>query len=433
MPRSLRFQSLVVFGLLTMAYTLAFLHRMSPTVAAADIMQDFQSSAALMGLLASAYFYPYAFMQTPCGMLTDRFGTRTLVSVALVVAAFGCMAFAFASNPTQAFSGRIVVGLGLALILVPANKALSCWFPAKDFVLATSCLLAISTGLGVLLAGTPLAMLTSAFGWRASFAGMALLTLIMGIAVWLFVRDSPKDRGLPMPDSLDAQNRSSGLGRQDLPSIPVRQALRLVFFSRDYWTVGIVFALTGAVFFSFSGLWVGVFITEVGGLSRQSMGTLISVTGVLSAAAPILFATMAQRSSSRKSMVVFIAFLTAMICLWGALRNGAWGTVEMCLWTGGLAFVCTAPPGLYFTVIKERFPLSISGTATGLVYTLPMLASALYQPLVGKILDIFRTGPVLDAVAFQPVLWLYCLSTGVAFLAALCMKPDGKADKALQA
>ena len=414
---SYAFHRALVFCFLTLAYALAFLHRMSPAVAATEIMQDFQSSSAIMGLLASAYFYPYAFMQAPCGVLTDRLGTRRLVTLALVMAGLSCAAFSLAETVTGAFLGRMGVGFGLALILVPANKALARWFSKKDFILATSTLLAIATGAGVLLAGTPLALLCSATGWRSSFAGMAALTLLAGLGVWLFVRDAPQQLGFA-----PAQNDDSS-PKNEAPSLAQSAgAIRLVLSKRNFWAVAFTFMFTTPVFFSFAGLWGGVFLTEVGGLTHAAMGTVISVSGILSAAAPICFASVARKVPSRRTMVVAIALATLLTLLWAALRNGSWSGLEISLWFGILSFVCTAPPGLYFTTVKELYPLSISGTATGLLYAMPMLLSALYQPLVGWMLDSGRNGALPDAGTFQPVFWFFCASAALALLAALFMK-----------
>lgn len=413
---SYSFHRTMIFCFLTLAYALAFLHRMSPAVAATEIMRDFQSSSAIMGLLASAYFYPYAFMQAPCGILTDKLGTRKLVTIALVMAALSCAVFSMSKSVTGAFLSRMSVGFGLALVLVPANKALARWFTPKDFILAASTLLAIATGAGVLLAGTPLALLCSAVGWRNSFTGIAGLTLLAGVGVWLFVRDTPQDLGFSQQQKDNTEKNENTLH----PTGHIK-TISLILSKRNFWSVAFTFMLTTPIFFSFAGLWAGVYLTEVGGLSHTTMGTVISASGLLSAAAPICFASIARKVASRKSMVVAIAAITLLTLIWAILRNGSWSGLEISLWFGIFSFVCTAPPGLYFTTVKELYPLAISGTATGLLYAMPMLLSALYQPLVGWLLDTGQEGLLPTAETFQPVFLFFCLSAAAALLAALSM------------
>jgi len=65
----------LIFGILGAAYILVFFHRLAPALVAVDMMRDLKTGGALMGILASAYFYPYALMQIPAGLLSDSLGT----------------------------------------------------------------------------------------------------------------------------------------------------------------------------------------------------------------------------------------------------------------------------------------------------------------------------------------------------------------------
>lgn len=58
------------------AWLLVFFHRPAPAVVAVDMMKDLKTGGAPMGLLASAYFYPYGLMQIPAGLLSDSLGAR---------------------------------------------------------------------------------------------------------------------------------------------------------------------------------------------------------------------------------------------------------------------------------------------------------------------------------------------------------------------
>ncbi|MDX9815458.1 MAG: MFS transporter, partial [Smithellaceae bacterium] len=78
-----------IFGLLGTAYILVFFHRLAPAVVAVDMMRDLHTSGALMGILASAYFYPYALMQIPAGLLADSWGPRRSITFFFAFAAAG--------------------------------------------------------------------------------------------------------------------------------------------------------------------------------------------------------------------------------------------------------------------------------------------------------------------------------------------------------
>ena len=61
----------VIFSILAGGYILVYFHRLCPAVLAVDMMRDLRTTGAITGLLGAAYFYPYAVMQLPAGLLSD--------------------------------------------------------------------------------------------------------------------------------------------------------------------------------------------------------------------------------------------------------------------------------------------------------------------------------------------------------------------------
>ena len=49
-----------------------------------DLMRDFAVGGAVLGNLAALYFYAYAGLQLPLGMVIDRWGPRRVLSAAVV-------------------------------------------------------------------------------------------------------------------------------------------------------------------------------------------------------------------------------------------------------------------------------------------------------------------------------------------------------------
>ncbi len=66
----------LVLGIMALAFAFVYFHRLCPAVVAVDLQKAFAASGGLMGILASAYFYPYALMQFPAGLLSDSIGPR---------------------------------------------------------------------------------------------------------------------------------------------------------------------------------------------------------------------------------------------------------------------------------------------------------------------------------------------------------------------
>lgn len=87
-----------------------FFHRLCPAVIALDIQASFGLTGTLLGVLGSAYFYSYALMQLPTGLMADSWGPRKTVSSFFVLAGIG----------------SIIMGVGSQFI-GGCNGPDSCW------------------------------------------------------------------------------------------------------------------------------------------------------------------------------------------------------------------------------------------------------------------------------------------------------------------
>ena len=137
----------VVFCLLAVGYLLVYFHRLCPAVVALDMQTDLQAGGALLGFLAAAYFYPYALMQLPSGLLSDSWGPRKTITVFFTLAGAASIFLAMVDSTGKAIVARILVGLGVAMLFVPTMKMMTNWFKAEEFSRMTGILMAVG-GLG---------------------------------------------------------------------------------------------------------------------------------------------------------------------------------------------------------------------------------------------------------------------------------------------
>lgn len=156
-----------MFGVLGMLYFFVCLHRISPTVIARDLVLEFDAGATALGLMASAYFYLYAIVQPPVGLLSDLWGPRRLITVFTLMAGLGAFIFGSASSMTMATVGRAIIGIGVGGVFVPALKIFSIWYREREFASVTGMFLACGN-LGNLSASLPLTYLILLLGWRSS-------------------------------------------------------------------------------------------------------------------------------------------------------------------------------------------------------------------------------------------------------------------------
>jgi MFS family permease len=121
-------------------------------VVAEDMRRNLAAGGGLLGLLGSAYFYPYALMQLPAGLLLDSWGLRKTIALFFCVAFAGSVILGLAPGIYLAIVGRTLVGLGVAMLFVPTLKVLAVLILSSIFMLIiTGSLDLFTQGISILL------------------------------------------------------------------------------------------------------------------------------------------------------------------------------------------------------------------------------------------------------------------------------------------
>jgi len=402
-----------IFWILAIGYVLVYFHRLCPAVVAVDMMADLKAGGTLIGILGSAYFYPYAAMQLPAGLLADSWGPRRTITVFLALAFAGSLLLGLAPSLTLAVVGRTLVGVGVSMLFVPAMKILAEWFKAAEYARMTGILMAMG-GVGSLSAATPLAWLSATIGWRFSFVTVGALTLVLAAAIWIVVRDKPADMGWESP----VEARAKG------PVIGLAEGLGKVVGAWYFWPLAIWFFFTCAIFFAYGGLWGGPYLIQIVKLTKAQAGKILSMLAIgMIVGSPGLSHLSDKVFKARKPVMVLSSVVLvglASVLAFYTDRIPLAGHYLLCL---GLGIFSSAIVVIGFTVIKELFPIQIAGTATGLVNLFPFAGGAVAQPLVGYVLE--RHGKIEGAFTLagyqQAFLFLWVCSL-IALAASFFLK-----------
>jgi len=161
-------------------------------------------------LLGTAFAVVYGVAGIPLGWLADRTSRRNLILGGVVVWTVGTLACGLSQSFAQLFAGRLVVGLGEAVLSPAAISLISDYFPPSRRGTAVACFLsgiamgigaAILIGGGVLhfvqvgaLAGTPLA---NEAPWRMVLLLIGAPGLLWALVI-LAIRE-PLRRGTEQP------------------------------------------------------------------------------------------------------------------------------------------------------------------------------------------------------------------------------------------
>jgi len=390
---------------------MVFINRMGAAVLAGDIQIAFEATPAETGLLSSLFFYTYALMQIPGGLLTDHIGPRRVMLSSLLIGSAGIGIFAAAPTMSWALAGRFLIGVGMASILVPSYRILANWFPPQKFI-AMASIVVSTAGLGGLLAGAPLAVGGIVLGWRTCQMILAVLTFLLALSVWLNVYNFP-----------DKEKNGAQTGRKPFSMHIVMENLRLVCADKQCWVLAFWFFVNGGICFSFSGLWAGPYFSQVCGWSKEATGMLISLFGIGIVIGPLSASYLCRKLSGRGLLSSSMAVLAAILILLMILGEDLPFSVA-CLWCVAFTTVIAAPFGVVFDIVKRSHTAEVSGLASGFVYTFCMMGAACMQAVIGLWLQNEPKGQNFTHEDFFPIFAVYALLALTATVAPYLLKKE---------
>lgn len=188
--------------LLFFLYTINCVDRVALSVGLPLISKEFSMSGTLQGLVLSAFFWSYCLCQIPGGWAADRWGGRRVIGVATVIwGAFQCLS-AMAINAITLMLTRVGLGVFEAPYMPSASKITADWLPPKERGRGVT-LIDSGAPLGSAIGGLLVAMLISLFSsWRIAFFVVGLLTIVSGLIVYWYTRDTPKQHPAVSPEEL---------------------------------------------------------------------------------------------------------------------------------------------------------------------------------------------------------------------------------------
>ncbi|MEW5909169.1 MAG: MFS transporter [Thermodesulfobacteriota bacterium] len=367
----------MVFFTICMVYFFVYFHRVSTSVIVKDLLNAFDTNATALGFMSSIYFYIYAFEQPLVGFLSDRLGPRRVIGWWSIGAALGCFIFAAAPNILWASLGRALIGFGVGGVYVPAIKAFSLWFQKKDFATVLGFLMSVGN-LGAVIATTPLAWATDAYGWRPTFLLIGGITLLLSILTFTLTRDHDSsisaDRFNSTPDSA--------------PSKGSRRIFVQILLSWKFWMISLIFFGIYGTVLTLQGLWATPFLMSALGIERipaSRLNMLIPI-GVI-VGSPLIGWILDRFSFNKQNTVMAIIVLYALPWVGIIFFPETLGILGLSMlffimgvMTGG--FIST-----FWGFVRDTTPSDIFGLTSGMLNPAPFFGVAVFQVLTGAVLD----------------------------------------------
>ena len=166
-----------VVALLALALGINYIDRGAMPTAALQMRHDLGLSAQDYGILFSAFWYVYFWVQIPVGALAERIGAHWVLAGGLVIWAFATMLMGVAVGFTSLLLVRLMLGLGESVGFPCVSKLLACVVPLESLGKANGIVglgYLMAPGVGIWLAG----LLIDAAGWRGMFLMLGAASLL---------------------------------------------------------------------------------------------------------------------------------------------------------------------------------------------------------------------------------------------------------------
>lgn len=387
----------VVWGLGCLFYFYECLLQVSPSVMSTELMRDFAVTGQTLGILSGIYFYSYAAMQLPGGVMMDYFGPHRLLTLATTICALSTIAFGLTDNFFMACVARLMIGFGSAFAAVGSMKLAANWFPAQKFALLTGVMVTIGM-LGAIGGEAPLALLIDQYGWRQSMIIMGAFGLFLALLILIVAKDSPHK----------IKNHTQ------LDDEPLGSSFLTLIKNKQLWLVatygGLMYMSTPV----FCGLWGVPFLMFKLNLAKATAANYISLVFVGWAIASPMWGIVSNRIGLRKPPMYIGsigALITSLLFIYAPIHSSM--LMKLLLFLFGIfsaGFLCA------FAIAKELCSKRYVATGLSFMNMMNMIGIALAQPIIGFILDRMWQGEIHDKVRVYPL---------EAYNVALALLPAG--------
>ena len=260
-------------------------------------------------------------------------------------------------------------------------------------------------------AASPLAALVDGIGWRSSFYIMGAVTAVMALLIYL-VLNRPEFKSLHKPA---ANSPRKGISSFEL-------AFSLV--------LGLASFLKNGPLFSFQGLWGVPYLMSIHGLSKISASSIIMAMSFAAAVAGPIAGTFCKFSRlNERHFLNLNAVLYALS--WIPIAFVIKSFAVQSLWMAGLlfGFSSTVVAIMMQTLIRDVVNEGGRGVAIGLSNSMSIMGGAIYQPLMGVILDKAEADGQGLASGYSSALTFGMISAAISavlFIVACHMVKGGK-------
>jgi MFS family permease len=347
-----------------------------------SLIKDFSVSATQLGSLSAAYFYANILFMLPAGLLLDRYSTKLIILIAMLICVIGTVCFSFTDSLYTAMICRFMTGIGGSFPFLCCLRLAIRWFPPKKLGLITGIMMTMAM-LGGVVAQTPLTLLTINYGWRTSILIDGLLGIIFMLIIYFVVHNEPV-------------NSKEKIVTKHINKLPIMQSLKRITSNKQNWLFGIYTCMLNLPIFLLAQTWGSLYLSQVHHLSMTKATLVTSMIFIGTILGSPTLGWLSDTISRRKLPMLLgaIASLGIILLIMYLPSLSFTGLLLLFLILG----YTTSTQIITYPAISESNSLVTNSGALGLASILIMSGGAIFEPMFGWLMQRNLSHEVIDGI-----------------------------------
>jgi NNP family nitrate/nitrite transporter-like MFS transporter len=321
-----------------------------------SIKTDLALTYTWTGALMSAYFVGYTLGQIPWGVLSDKYGSRKIMSLSVFGVSVSTLLFGFSETLIYAVAIRFVTGLLGAGIFVPGVKLVSSWFDSDERGTALG-ILNIGGSAGLILASWAVPILSMRTGWNLGLTITGAVGIGSALLCYLLLKD-----------------RNSDSRPLNLKELPVNR--------KEFWFLSFMQFIRLGSYYTFIA-WMPLVLREDYGFSVIATSTAMSILSFAGMLANPIGGMISDKLDERRVIVGGFLILGGLVLILLAKPTGV--LLYALVFLLGWFLNMTRSPS--FTIISRLFGTEAAGSISGINNTFASFGAFALPLLLGYIRD----------------------------------------------
>ena len=336
--------------------------------------QTFSLSAFQIALVSAFYFLSDSLLLYPAGVLLDRYSSKKLILLGMVLCIIGTALIASSSNAWFLVISRFLSGTASAFCLLSILRLAASWFPARKMGQVTGIVVTLGM-LGGAISQTPLTLLINLTGWRHALFLVAIAGLLILILMILIIKDAPEEESHAV-----------------LQTKPLRwfEGFRAMFFNSYNWLTGLYICTMNLPIMLLAGLFGTQWMMQVHGFSNIQGSNISMMIFIGTIIGSTVFGFLSDITRSRRKPMLITAIISLVNFLILLYLPNQTYLLDLLLFLS-LGFF-TGAQIIGYPVVRETNQAHSIGTALGFVSVIIMGLPAFLQPLVGFLMNLHWNG-----------------------------------------